>query len=95
MRQLEAIRTSYVIPAPEVQQLRGVNFRVNDFASGAGARDFNTKKCRAFDRSSAVSNLSPLKGMKLMELNCGGTAVSDLSPLQGMPLTGLSCTSHS
>jgi HEAT repeat protein len=36
-------------------------------------------------------DLSPLKGMKLTGLDCGGTRVSDLSPLKGMPLTGLDC----
>ena len=34
-----------------------------------------------------LSDLSPLQGMPLTYLNCGGTAVSDLSPLTGMPLT--------
>ena len=40
---------------------------------------------------SPVSDLSPLKGMKLTFLHCGGTKVSDLSPLNGMPLTTLNC----
>jgi serine/threonine protein kinase/Leucine-rich repeat (LRR) protein len=38
-----------------------------------------------------LSDLSPLAGMKLERLLCGGTKVSDLSPLQGMPLTELWC----
>ena len=38
-----------------------------------------------------ISDLSPLKDMKLTNLNCEGTQVSDLSPLNGMPLTGLDC----
>ncbi len=37
----------------------------------------------------AVSELSPLTGMKLMFLHCGGSKVSDLSPLDGMPLKEL------
>ena len=38
-------------------------------------------------RGSPVADLSPLKGMSLMTLDCGYTQVSDLSPLVGMPLT--------
>ena len=38
-----------------------------------------------------VSNLSPLRGMKLKYLAFGNSPVSDLSPLQGMPLTHLEC----
>ncbi len=38
-----------------------------------------------------VSELSPLKGMKLAGLKITGTAVSDLSPLTGMPLQELDC----
>jgi hypothetical protein len=37
-----------------------------------------------------LSDLSPLKGMRLTFLDIGWTAVSDLSPLSGMPLTDLS-----
>ena len=40
-----------------------------------------------------LSDLSPLQGMKLTNLNCSMTAVADLSPLRGMPLTNLSCHS--
>ena len=40
-----------------------------------------------------VSDLSPLKGMKLTVLNCNSTRVSDLSPLQGMPLRNFIATS--
>ena len=36
-----------------------------------------------------VSDLSPLKDMKLTFLNCAGTQVSDLSPLKAMPLKTL------
>lgn len=36
-----------------------------------------------------LADLSPLDGIKLTHLNCGGTQVSDLSPLKGMPLVWL------
>jgi hypothetical protein len=38
-----------------------------------------------------VSDLSPLKGMKLTYLNCERAKVTDLSPLNGMPLKILHC----
>ena len=36
-----------------------------------------------------LSDLSPLRGVKLASLDCYNTRVSDLSPLLGMPLTNL------
>ena len=41
-----------------------------------------------------MSDLSPLKDMKLTYLDCGYTKVSDLSPLKGMKLTSLYCMAH-
>ena len=41
-----------------------------------------------------VSDLSPLKDMKLTNLDCGTTQVSDLSPLKDMKLTELDCMEH-
>jgi Leucine-rich repeat (LRR) protein len=38
-----------------------------------------------------LADLSPLKGMELENLYCGGTNISDLSPLRGMPLSVLFC----
>ena len=38
-----------------------------------------------------MSDLSPLKDMKLTQLDCGNTKVSDLSPLKDMKLTFLGC----
>jgi serine/threonine protein kinase len=45
------------------------------------------------NKPGTLSSLSPLKGMKLTNLNCNFTRVSDLSPLQGMPLQWLNCVS--
>ncbi len=38
-----------------------------------------------------ISDLSPLRGMNLTKLNCGGTPVADLAALRGMPLQRLIC----
>jgi hypothetical protein len=42
-------------------------------------------------RKGKLSDLSPLKGMKLTHLHCWHTQVADLSPLQGMQLNSLAC----
>jgi serine/threonine protein kinase/Leucine-rich repeat (LRR) protein len=39
------------------------------------------------------ADLSPLKGSKLVALDCSYSRVADLSPLEGMPLLGLVCAS--
>jgi Leucine-rich repeat (LRR) protein len=41
--------------------------------------------------SNPISDLSPLKGMKLTFLHAGGTLISELSPLSGRPLTHFNC----
>jgi hypothetical protein len=41
---------------------------------------------------SKLSDLSPLQGMHLTDLECIHTQVSDLSPLEGMPLKELICS---
>ena len=43
------------------------------------------------DQRSALADLSPLRGLKLNQLECEYTQVSDLSPLAGMPLSNLRC----
>ena len=42
----------------------------------------------------SLSDLSPLKDMKLTALNCNSTQVSDLSPLKDMTLTYLALRRH-
>ena len=44
-------------------------------------------------RDGKISDLSPLKGLRLARLSFNFTQVIDLSPLVGMPLTDLSCFS--
>jgi serine/threonine protein kinase/Leucine-rich repeat (LRR) protein len=48
--------------------------------------------CGTTGSASPLADLSPLKGMKLTELDFPHTQVSDLSPLKGMPLTSLACS---
>jgi Leucine-rich repeat (LRR) protein len=58
-----------------------------------GLKELNCSGSRTTGGSSngKLSDLSPLKGMKLTRLECYDTKVSDLSPLQGMPLAYLMC----
>jgi Leucine-rich repeat (LRR) protein len=44
-----------------------------------------------FPRQAKVSDLTPLRGMRLKRLSLCRTQVADLSPLKGMPLTELIC----
>jgi len=46
--------------------------------------------CPGDDRS-LVSDLSPLRGLQLVVLDCSRSRVGDLSPLAGMPLTEVHC----
>jgi Leucine-rich repeat (LRR) protein len=48
---------------------------------------------RNWDKEAKLSDLSPLRSMKITELFCYHTMVSDLSPLKGMPLVTLNCGS--
>ncbi len=50
-------------------------------------------KVLSFRGGGGLSDLSPLKDMKLTELDCPNTKVSDLSPLKDMKLTHLDCGS--
>jgi hypothetical protein len=43
-------------------------------------------------RKGKLSDLTPLRGLRLKGLNCHSTQVADLGPLRGMPLTILLCS---
>src|SRR5262249_61056778 len=42
-------------------------------------------------RKGKLSDLTPLRGLRLKVLDCHSTQVADLGPLRGMPLTILLC----
>src|SRR5262249_17338296 len=42
-----------------------------------------------FPKNGKLSELSPLRGLRLTHLHCAENPVADLSPLRGMPLTVL------
>ena len=45
----------------------------------------------SFDSKGILSDLTPLRGLRLKSLTCRETAIADLSPLEGMPLEHLVC----
>jgi hypothetical protein len=47
--------------------------------------------CFGGPSGSTLTDLSPLAGMQLTMLKCGGLLLSDLSPPRGMPLTYMEC----
>lgn len=56
--------------------------------------DLTTLLCRGVvGKPSTLADLSPLRGMPLIQLSIQLTSVSDLSPLAGMPLERLECFS--
>ena len=74
------------------------SLRVNDISPVRALASLERLTCWAarVDHApvpSPLADLSPLRGLRLMMLQCYKTEVSDLSPLAGMPLTELSCPS--
>ncbi len=73
----------------------GLVFPADEVADLAPVRSLPGLKsltCNVTDMAKAkLSDLSPLRGLQLTFLNCGGTPVADLTPLRGMPLTYLNC----
>jgi Leucine-rich repeat (LRR) protein len=82
------------IRASDLTPLKGMPLEV--LVLGRKAEDLNilagmnTLEHLCFERTT-ISDISPLKGLKLTTINMSGSPVSDLSPLTGMKLTFLHC----
>ena len=75
-----------------VTELQFITDNVDDISPVRALPGLNTLSCEGTeDQKGKVSDLSPLKGMRLTALHIRCTKVSDLSPLKGMPLTFLHC----
>jgi Leucine-rich repeat (LRR) protein len=73
-----------------VTELRFVTDKVTDLAPVRALPGLTSLGCSGTGLwSGRVSDLAPLKGMKLIYLECSYTKVSDLAPLKDMPLTSL------
>ena len=84
-----------VKPTIEFGVVTGLEFLTDDVIDISPVRALPSLKrlaVRGTSRDKAqLVDLSPLKDMKLTELDCAATPVSDLSPLKGMPLIILKC----
>ncbi|MCX6897244.1 MAG: SUMF1/EgtB/PvdO family nonheme iron enzyme [Verrucomicrobia bacterium] len=72
----------------------GVAAQVTDISPVAALKDLRQFTCgsrTAETSSSPLSDLTPLRGLRLNYLSIDRTQVSDLSPLRGMPLEKFSC----
>ncbi len=78
-----------------VTELQFYSDNVTDLSPVRALRRLKALLCNGsrWDKRGKLSDLSPLKQLKLTTLACYYTQVSDLSPLQGMPLAFLNCGS--
>jgi hypothetical protein len=81
-------RTGQAIQDGQVTMLSFDSTNVTNIAPVRALVGLKSLRCNG--KGSPLSDLSPLEGMSLTTLVCGGNSVSDLSPLRGMPLTTLS-----
>ncbi len=68
--------------------------KITDISPVSALRDLQKLKClpqKSWTKNGKLTNLAPLRGLQLTELNITGNPISDLSPLQGMPLKFLKC----
>jgi serine/threonine protein kinase/Leucine-rich repeat (LRR) protein len=77
-----------------VTELTFVTDAVTDIAPVRALTALRTLSCSgSAPGMGQLADLSPLKGMELVYLNCGRTKVSDLAPVKDMKLTTLLCDS--
>ena len=83
-----------------ITELKFVSDQVSNIAPVSALKDLKILSCRGSAKQDkgawrqtkgVLSDLSPLTGMRLSELDCFSTNVADLSPLKGMPLQKLVC----
>jgi hypothetical protein len=73
-----------------VAGLRFITDQVEDISPVRALTGLESLDCHGtFPKNGKLSDLTPLRGLRLSHLNCADNPVADLSPLRGMPLTGL------
>ncbi len=71
-------------------RLRFITDEVADISPLSEIRTLEELDCNGtYFRKGKLSDLSPLRGLPLIRLNCNSTRVDDLEPLRGMPLKTL------
>jgi Leucine-rich repeat (LRR) protein len=95
MKELNPNFDSRVVPTIENGVVRELAFNtddVTDLSPVRGLTRLRSLRCLGFaDRSSPLTDLSPLSGLPLRTLVLGKGELFDLSPLRGMPLTEFTC----
>ncbi len=82
----------YLIDHGMVTEFTLLTDRVTDISPLRALRKLTTLSCAGgWSGGSKLSDLTPLKEMKLTSLSCYNTQVADLTPLKGMKLTTLNC----
>jgi hypothetical protein len=75
-----------------VTEVRFVTDNVTDLSPVRALTGLKVLHCIGSGKDKGkLSDLSPLEGMSLRELDCRMTQVSDLAPLKGLPLQALTC----
>jgi serine/threonine protein kinase len=76
----------------KVVWLRFLSDRVTDISPVRALKGLESLDCGgSAPRKGRLSDLTPLRGLRLVHLNCTESQVSDLEPLRGMPLELLHC----
>lgn len=73
----------------DVTELQVLTDNVSDISPVRALVNLKSLDCRPATIPGKLSDLSPLKAMKLTRLICKSNQIADLSPLEGMPLTYL------
>jgi serine/threonine protein kinase/Leucine-rich repeat (LRR) protein len=75
-----------------VTEMQFVTDNVTDISPVRALKELQKLRCPGSNSGKGrLSDLSPLRGMKLSRLDCGSTQVADLSPLKETKLTDLNC----
>jgi hypothetical protein len=76
----------------QVRRLAFLTDQVTDISPVRALQGLESLYCGgSADRKGRLSDLTPLRGLRLQHLNCERSQVSDLEPLRGMPLEQLHC----
>jgi hypothetical protein len=76
----------------KVWRLSLLTDRVTDISPVRALKGLESLNCGgSTPRKGRLSDLTPLRGLRLVHLNCSQSQVSDLEPLRGMPLEYLHC----
>jgi serine/threonine protein kinase/Leucine-rich repeat (LRR) protein len=86
-----------VTPTVEADVVTGIMFftdNVTDISPVRALVGLTMLNCFATNQRGQLADLSPLRGMNLVSLRCGGNRVEDLTPLEGMKLSLLHCNGN-